>query len=109
MAQEQLKQNVDVSINARLLGKSANDLPATAGCGFAIGPQADLGLENSGSQSLIAFLRACRGWYMFGDSVVGTSSPDKPSSVSVSSLMSADTESSEKMWVWQSVGFVSYR
>lgn len=59
-----------------------------------MGPQADLCLENSGNQSLIAFLKACRGWYMLGERVEGTSSPDKPSSVSVSSLISAETLSS---------------
>lgn len=59
-----------------------------------IGPHADLCLENSGNQSLIAFLSAWRGWYMFGERVAGTSSPDRPSSVSVSNFMSADTVSS---------------
>lgn len=70
-------------------------LPATTGCGLAIGPQAALCLENSGNHSLIAFLKASLGWYMFGDKVFGTSSPDKPSSVSVSNLISADTVSSK--------------
>lgn len=69
---------------------------ATAGWGFAIGPQAALCFLNSGSQSFIAFLSACLGWYIFGDRVVGTSSPDKPSSVSVSSFISADTVSSKR-------------
>lgn len=71
-------------------------IPATAGWGFAIGPHAVLCLENSGNHSFMAFLKARLGWYMFGDKVDGTSSPDKPSSVSVSNLMSADTESSSK-------------
>lgn len=70
-------------------------LLATAGCGFAIGPHAALGFENSGNHSLMAFRNALLGWYMFGDKVAGTSSPDNPSSVSVSSFMSAETESSK--------------
>lgn len=69
---------------------------ATHGCGLAITPHAAFFLSNSSSHSVIAFFKACRGWYMFGDNVDGTSSPRTPSSVSVSSLMSADTASSMK-------------
>lgn len=69
---------------------------ATLGCGLAITPKAARFLLNSGSHSLIAILRARRGWYIFGDRVEGTSSPITPSSVSVSNFMSADTVSSAK-------------
>lgn len=67
---------------------------ATHGCGLAITPQAAFFLLNSTSHSFIAFFKACRGWYIFGDNVDGTSSPRTPSSVSVSNLISADTVSS---------------
>lgn len=70
---------------------------ATLGCGLAITPQTTRFLLNSTSHSEMAFFNALLGWYMFGDSVDGTSSPTIPSSVSVSSFMSADTVSSKKI------------
>lgn len=65
------------------------------GWGFIIGPQACFERENSRSHSLMALRRARLGWYMLGVKLEGMSSPVPPSSVSVSSFISAATESSE--------------
>jgi hypothetical protein len=67
---------------------------ATNCCGLAIGPHTAFGLLNSSNHSFMAFRSARRGWYMLGERVEGTSSPTPPSSVSVSNLISALTESS---------------
>lgn len=63
-----------------------------------MGPHTAFGLLNSSNHSFMAFRRARRGWYMLGERVEGTSSPTPPSSVSVSSLISALTESSAGMY-----------
>jgi hypothetical protein len=85
---------VEVSVMQVLIdGIIGSGITATAGWGLTMGPQAVLCLENSGNHSLMALRRACRGWYMLGERLEGTSSPS-PSSVSVSNLISAETVSS---------------
>lgn len=59
----------------------------------SMGPQAGRGFLNSTSHSTMALRSARRGWYIRGERVLGTSSA-APSSVSISSLISAVTGSS---------------
>lgn len=78
-----------------IMGTGIGMAMVTAGCGFEIGPHACLCRLNSANHSMMAFFSALLGWYMFSGSVGGISS-EIPSSVSVSSFMSAETLSSAR-------------